>query len=65
MTLIDHNNDVARGELGRYQGDYPGKLVIPGVEVTTYDGHFNNQDQHAFVDFRTGPILVFETAPDT
>ena len=65
VTLIDHNNDVARGELGRYQDDHPGKLIIPGVEVTTYDGHFNNQDQHAFVDYRTGTILELDDATDT
>lgn len=62
VTLVDHNNDVARGELGRYQPDYPGKLVIPGVEVTTYDGHFNNQNQQAFVDYRTGPIYELDDA---
>jgi hypothetical protein len=65
VTLIDHNNDVARGELGRYQDNYPGKLVIPGVEVTTYDGHFNNQNQHAFVDYRMGSILRLDDAADT
>ena len=62
VTLVDHNNDVARGELGRYQGNYPGKLVIPGVEVTTYDGHFNNQNQQVFIDYRTGPIYELDDA---
>ena len=61
VTLVDHNNDVARrGEVGRYQPLFPNKLVIPGVEVTTYDGHFNNQAQKSFVDYRTGPVSIWD-----
>ncbi len=59
MTLVDHNNDVAYGEIGRYQAAHPGKLIIRGTEVTTYHGHFNNQASGRFVDFRTGPVFVY------
>ena len=45
-----------RGEIGRYQADYPGKLIIPGTEVTTYKGHYNNIGSSTFADFRGGPI---------
>jgi hypothetical protein len=61
MTLVDHNNDVAHvGEIGRHQPDYPGKLIIPGTEVTTYKGHYNNQGSSAFADFRGGPVFRFD-----
>ncbi len=61
VTLIDHNNDIGlQGEVGKVQGAHPGKLVIPGVEVTTYNGHFNNQAEHAFVDYRAGSIYRYD-----
>ena len=57
MTLVDHNNNVAHiGEIGRHQPDYPGKLILPGTEVTTYEGHYNNQGSSYFADFRGGPV---------
>ncbi len=63
MTLVDHNNDVARQtELGDYDEDYPGKLIIPGTEMTTYDGHFNSQNSDQFTDFRLSEILRFDDA---
>ncbi len=63
MTLVDHNNDVAHvGEIGRHQPDYPGKLIIPGTEVTTYKGHYNNQGSSVFADFRGGPVYLFDDA---
>ncbi len=61
MTLVDHNNNVAHnGEIGRHQPDYPGKLIIPGTEVTTYKGHYNNQGSTDFADFRGGTVYLFD-----
>ena len=61
MTLVDHNNNVAHiGEIGRHQPDYPGKLILPGTEVTTYEGHYNNQGSSYFADFRGGPVYRFD-----
>ncbi|MGK2931676.1 MAG: CehA/McbA family metallohydrolase [Solirubrobacterales bacterium] len=58
MTLVDHNNDVGRQtQFGSYDQAYPGKLIIPGTEMTTYDGHFNSQNSNVFTDFRLGEIL--------
>ncbi len=63
MTLVDHNNDVAHiGEIGRHQPDYPGKLILPGTEVTTYKGHYNNQGSSYFADFRGGPVYLFDVS---
>lgn len=56
VGLVDHNNNINRGEIGHYQPDYPGKLIIPGTEVTTYKGHYNNIGSSTFADFRGGPI---------
>lgn len=60
VTLVDHNNDVARSQLGQYQDEHPGQVVIPGTEMTTYDGHFNSQNSSEFVDFRLGEIKRFD-----
>ena len=57
IGLVDHNNDVSRGEIGKYEPSYPGKLVIPGTEVTTYHGHYNSIGSSAFPDFRGGPAI--------
>ncbi len=58
ITLVDHNNTVAFGEVGRFQADYPGKLVARGTEVTTYRGHLQAQAAGTQVDFRTAPIYT-------
>lgn len=64
LTLVDHNNDVARSsELGEYRALYPGKLIIPGTEMTTYDGHFNSHNSNVFTDFRLGGIYKWDDTP--
>jgi hypothetical protein len=69
IGLVDHNNDVSRGEIGKYEPAYPGKLIIPGTEVTTYHGHYNSIGSTAFPDFRGGPVLSYpsmsQIAPTT
>ena len=62
MTLVDHNNVVARGEIGRYDQNYAGKLIMQGTEVTTYNGHWNSQNAGQLADFRAGPIVRFDDA---
>ncbi len=56
ITLSDYVSDSAWGEVGRYQADYPGKLVARSAEVITYRGHTNNHGSAAYVDYRTGPV---------
>jgi hypothetical protein len=68
IGLVDHNNDISRGEIGKYESGYPGKLIIPGTEVTTYHGHYNSIGSTAFADFRGGPVLdqsLDQVAPTT
>lgn len=59
VTLVDHNNNVSRQTLGALQAAHPGKVVIPGTEMTTYNGHFNAQGNSPLVDFRLGEIKKF------
>ncbi len=58
VTLVDHNNNIAHTDMKAQADQYPNNLVIPGVEVTTYKGHWNNQGSTAFADFRGGPIYT-------
>ncbi len=56
ITLSDHNTDTAWNEIGRFQGDYPGKLIVRSAEVTTPRGHAMNHASGTYVDHRTGPV---------
>jgi len=56
VTLSDHNTTSAWGEIGRYQPDYPGSLIIRSDEVTTYRGHANANTGPRWADYRTGPV---------
>lgn len=58
ITLVDHNNDVAHDDMRTQADRYPGNLVIPGTEMTTYRGHWNAQSSSKFADFRGGPIYT-------
>lgn len=61
ITLSDYVGGSSWGEVGRLQGDYPGKLVIRSAEVITYRGHANNHGITAQADYRTGPL--YELGP--
>jgi len=63
-TIVDHNNDNSRKILGAYVGNYPGKLIIPGVEVTTYHGHANAQYSSNFADFRMSDVYRWDDDGD-
>jgi hypothetical protein len=56
ITLSDYVTDSAWGEIGRFQGDYPGHLIARSAEIITYRGHTNNHGSATYVDYRTGPI---------
>jgi hypothetical protein len=62
ITLSDYVTDRSWGEIGAFQDDYPGKLIIRSSEVITYRGHVNNHGGGGFVDYRTGPILNAEVS---
>ncbi len=60
VTLSDYVVPTAWGEIGRYQGDYPEKLIARSAEIITYRGHTNNHVSATYVDYRTGPVLERE-----
>ena len=62
LTLSDYVSGSAWGEVGRHQGEHPGKLIIRSAEVITYRGHVNNHGSAAVVDYRDGAL--FERGPD-
>lgn len=50
LAVTDHNTSTAWDELRGLAG--PGLLLIAGVEVTTFHGHFNAWGSTDWVDFR-------------
>lgn len=62
VTLSDYVAGSGWGEIGRYQGRHPGKLVLRSAEVITYHGHTNNHASVDYADHRLSP--VFERLAD-
>ena len=56
ITLSDYVTPIGWGEIGRYQANHPGKLIIRSSEVITYRGHTNNHASLRYVDHRMGPV---------
>lgn len=50
LGATDHNNAAHHAEYGAGGGDLP--IVIPGVEVTTYRGHWNAWGVRRWFEFR-------------
>jgi hypothetical protein len=57
LGVTDHNNVAHHAAYG--SGGGPGPLVLPGVEVTTYGGHWNAWGTDRWWEFRTpeGPSV--------
>ncbi len=58
VTLVDHNNQVQHDNLASYQAAHPGKLVIPGTEMTTYE--VTSTTRAPFVDFAPARSCVVD-----
>jgi len=58
LTLSDYVTTTGWGEIGRYQKQYPDKLILRSAEVITYRGHTNNHTSARYVDHRTGPVYL-------
>jgi hypothetical protein len=58
LGVTDHNNVAHQADYGPGGGAFP--IVIPGVEVTTYGGHWNAWGTHRWWEFRepTGPEVA-------
>ena len=60
LGVTDHNNVAHHAEYGPGGGDLP--IVIPGVEVTTYGGHWNAWGTDRWWEFRTPEARAVERA---
>jgi hypothetical protein len=56
ITLSDYVSGSSWDEIGRYQAQHPGKLVVRSAEVITYEGHANSHANTSVVDYRLGPL---------
>jgi hypothetical protein len=54
IALTDYVTPSAWGEIGRYQGDHPGKVIIRSSETITYHGHANQHRSLRYLDHRIG-----------
>jgi len=60
LGVTDHNNVAHHAEYGAGGGRLP--IVIPGVEVTTYGGHWNAWGTDQWWEFREPDALAVERA---
>ena len=64
IALTDYVTPSAWGEIGRYQADYPDKVIIRSSETITYKGHANQHRSLRYLDHRIGGP-VWELDPGT
>lgn len=57
ITLSDYVSGSSWNEIGRFQEDYPKKLIIRSTEVITYRGHLNSHANTRSVDYREGVLF--------
>ncbi len=58
IAITDHNTTSQAEAMAELQPAFPGLLLIPGREVTTFQGHANVFGPTAFIDFRLGSKTV-------
>ena len=54
VAITDHNTLTQLADIAAAQKQYPKTLLIPGTEVTTFNGHANAVGLSQFVDFQLG-----------
>lgn len=54
VVITDHNTVSHLDFFADAQARHPNVLLIPGIEVTTYDGHYNAIGATAFVEHKIG-----------
>ncbi len=54
VAITDHNTLTQLADIAASQKQYPKTLLIPGTEVTTFNGHANAVGLSQFVDFQLG-----------
>lgn len=54
VAVTDHNTITQLADIARDQNRYPDTLLIPGAEITTFNGHANVIGNADFLDFQLG-----------
>jgi hypothetical protein len=54
VAITDHNTISQLDDMKLHQGWYPKTLLIPGTEITTFNGHANVIGNTDFLDFQLG-----------
>lgn len=54
VAITDHNTLTQLADIATWQKQYQKTLLIPGTEVTTFNGHANAVGLSDFVDFQLG-----------
>jgi len=52
VAITDHNTLTQLADIATWQKQYPKTLLIPGTEVTTFNGHANAVGLSGFIDFQ-------------
>jgi hypothetical protein len=54
VAITDHNTITQLADIKVLQATYPATLLIPGTEITTFNGHANVIGNTDFLDFQLG-----------
>lgn len=54
VALTEHNTITQIADIRELQNAFPGTLLIPGTEITTFSGHANVIGNTGFLDFQLG-----------
>lgn len=54
VSITDHNTITQIVDIAAQQAAFPGTLLIPGTEITTFNGHANVVGNTDFLDFQLG-----------
>lgn len=54
IAVTDHNTITQLADIAAQQKNFPKTLLIPGTEITTFNGHANVVGNATFLDFQLG-----------
>ncbi len=54
VAVTDHNTITQLADIAAQQASFPSTLLIPGTEITTFNGHANVIGNTNFLDFQLG-----------
>jgi hypothetical protein len=63
IAVTDHNTITQLADIATQQPNFPNTLLIPGTEITTFNGHANVVGNTGFLDFQLGSPHLPTLAP--